>query len=640
MQDDGTTMTSPVVAPESTALPSMPPSDARPTHWISPSSAAGAPDCYCIGTGRFLRAVLVPALVQSGYRPALIQPRGRSFLNFVLSQPDEPCGARLYPIDTVLESGEIRTDHIPIYGAFSLGSPEDRQALLQCGWTTHVKHPPRILGVGVTEAGLAHYDTPIMQDLYEILLQFHRLLQTKTWSFAQDQRGAEHTSDDEPQQPRTTDSISVINTDNVPMNGNVLKGHMFALAKEDAEMIHFLQSHVYFHNTMVDRITSHRPNNALVPRAEPLPTKALVILDPDRLLMQQLQNVAGVVLRTQLDDFQADVELKLRIANGTHTALAHLLALLQITSTDHVIHPTTHSPHSALLVVLDYLDALFDHAILPGWVGHPMDEGGTSSTVAVESRRADEAQAVYRDWRQRLWHPHFGLSTFFITQNGAAKGGLRLGPTVHDLLLQHPTNQPVVPVVMAFAWAVLLRWLTPDQRKRGEDSASKTGVYRGWLQPSLLLALPSPPSPPSPEPTEYADHLRYDLADGWYEFRCACRVADDAQGGAEAKTTPGLSDYLAQWDRAPQSPSEYHRVIRAYLEAQDGGCLGSLLGNASAESALDALVRAIAALYARMVAGDDLLELLREMKEKRGIYREGMRTNVLDAHFQNGCSER
>lgn len=90
-------------------------------------------DCLCLGTGRFLRSVLVPALVGRkedigglGMKPAMIQTRGRSFLEY-MQRRTEPT----YEIDTVLPSGRVETTFIPCYGAFSLGNPEDKHDLVE-----------------------------------------------------------------------------------------------------------------------------------------------------------------------------------------------------------------------------------------------------------------------------------------------------------------------------------------------------------------------------------------------------------------------------------------------------------------------------------------------------------------------------
>ncbi len=108
-----------------------------------------------------------------------------------------------------------------------------------------------------------------------------------------------------------------------------------------------------------------------------------------------------------------DIALKLRVANGTHTAAAHVMALSKLLLTDKL---SSGSNEATLL--MEYLDSFFENQILP---------------AAQNSFGLEETKAVYEDWRKRLAHPHFGLSTFFITQNGAAKGGIRIGPTICDL---------------------------------------------------------------------------------------------------------------------------------------------------------------------------------------------------------------
>lgn len=116
-----------------------------PTHWLpSPQrqqqlhqkddgqDVVVVVDALCLGTGRFLRSVLVPALVGAGYHPALVQPRGRSFLTYMHENTAESeissSSSSPYEVDTVLENGQIQTDHIPCYGAFSLGTEEDKKA--------------------------------------------------------------------------------------------------------------------------------------------------------------------------------------------------------------------------------------------------------------------------------------------------------------------------------------------------------------------------------------------------------------------------------------------------------------------------------------------------------------------------------
>ena len=86
-----------------------------PAYWRDPE--ATKVQAVCLGTGRFLRSVLVPPLTLSsslGLSTIVIQPRGRSFIDYVA----ETKGS--YEVDTVTESGATQTDQVKISGAFTL----------------------------------------------------------------------------------------------------------------------------------------------------------------------------------------------------------------------------------------------------------------------------------------------------------------------------------------------------------------------------------------------------------------------------------------------------------------------------------------------------------------------------------------
>lgn len=518
-----------------------------PTKWLATS--ASDIDCLCLGTGRFLRSVLVPALVEAGFHPALVQTRGRSMLEYMLER-ERPT----YEVDTVLTDGNISTEQILCWGAFSLGTSQDKQALLE-ELLPHMK-TPSIIGVGVTEAGLASSSTQVMKNLYELLQHCHT-----RFSFE-------------------NNKLCVIDMDNVPNNGQVIQSHMLELARDDADIVTFLKQKVAFLDTMVDRITSQREgSNGMVPRCEPTPAKALVILDiHDNLppAFRKLPKDFGVVVRSTAAQLQGDIALKLRVANGTHTAMAHAMALSTIPKTDIVISP------SAGALWMSYVDSLFEQDILVG---------------ATPLYGKTETKETYQDWRRRLCHAHFGLSTFFITQNGDAKGGIRLGPTVTSLLL----GKERVTVAMAYAFAAILRWLTPCHL-----GVRPEGVYRGWLDGAISREAAVSTS----KGEAYADGLRHDLQEKWYEFRCVCGVHGRP-----------LAEWLAELTASPQQPQSHVEAIRAYLTASDGGNLSSsLLG-------LDDLVQAVATLYARMVVGDGMTTMLEEMKNGEGVYSNGFATD-------------
>lgn len=424
-----------------------------------------------------------------------------------------------------------------------------------------------------------------MKDLYELLQTTQMKLQQGTW-----------------EKPNTPNQkLCVINMDNVPNNGDRVHNHMMAIAmnQNDDEMKEFLATQVAFLNTMVDRITSQREgSNGLVPRCEPIPAKACVICDPHGDLpasFDTLKEKYGVVIRKSSIEIEGDIALKLRVANATHTAIAHVMALIQWTNTD-LLAPKASDAASedAVLtaqVLMNYLDQLVEHQIQPsGFPGF--------------GRNCPEAQAAYEDWRPRLTHAHFGLSSFFITQNGAAKGGIRLGPTVVDLL-QHNQHQPLT-VTMAYAFAVLLRWLTPR-----DASVVENGIYTGWLAGADRM-ITVDTSSASPETVSYADGLCHNLKEGWYQFKCACKIGGRA-----------FSELLADFETTPCQPSAYCDTIRSYLLSPDGGNLGAV----AHKPALTTFVQAIAMLYARMIAGDSLVEMLEEMAEASGAYApKGMAT--------------
>jgi len=536
-------------------------------------SSTTAIDSLCIGSGRFLRSVLVPALVAANYRPAIIQTRGRTFLDYccgkdtptqIEGEGENEFRSWTYEVDTVHFDGRIETINVPFWGAGTLGNPEGKKDILElCSklGSSNNGDKPLIIGVGVTEAGLSSSSTKAMKDLYDIFVALSK---------------REHQQ-----------KICVINTDNVSKNGNVIQTFMVELAESDEAMQTFLTESVVFHNTMVDRITSQRPgSDGFVPRAEPTPLKALVIEDlrkalPSCFAGDTLRKEHGVVIRTVAGKLDADIALKLRIANGIHTAAAHAMALSGLVTTD-VLSPKTdtidlHSGEVRLL--MNYLDSFFEHQIL----------NGVEATTEFEASRSD-AQAVYEDWRRRLCHAHFGLSTFFITQNGAAKGGIRIGPTIKDLIL---SSQPI-QCSTVFALAAILIFLSPASVLKRKTAGN---VWVGTLDSKRNTEQSEDIKLTESGTATYADGLTYNLIEGRYDFRCDCDVNE----------TP-LPKVLCSIDSGSQ-PIEYEDVVRSYLCKPNGGNLSSVADT----PAFKILVKAVAALYARIRGGDAILDILRDL---------------------------
>lgn len=324
----------------------------------------------------------------------------------------------------------------------------------------------------------------------------------------------------------------------------------------------------------------------MVPRCEPTPSKAMVVLDPnmDWKLGENVSSCKknGVVVRSTREQLDVDIALKLRIANGTHTAVSHALALERYLQTSILADKNLGG------LFMKYLDQLVSGQIIPG------------CKLLVGDKDA-MAKAVYDDWRRRLIHPNFGLSTFFITQNGPAKGGIRWGPTIVDLVKQDTTIQ----ASFAFAFAVLLRWLTPV-----EDDDGSTGIYTGWLEncqekPSFASSIKKDTDDGT---TMYADGLRYNLKQGWYEFKCPIIV--DADNKKTQPLVKSLQESVGRTTAASIS------TTRKYLIAKDGGDLGSV----SNYSSIDDLAQAVAFFYTRLSTGQKVVNLLRDLEaSKDGI---------------------
>ncbi len=162
-----------------------------------------------------------------------------------------------------------------------------------------------------------------------------------------------------------------------------------------------------------------------------------------------------------------------------------------------------------------------------------------------------------------------------------------------------------------FALAAILRFLTPIEAK-----APSNGIYRGWLDGSQRGGSDEIKSEKEDTVT-YADGLSYNLKEGWYEFRCSCKVASSS---ADNNLTP-LPELLGSFD-SPQQPNTYEEVIRSYLIKNDGGDLSRVASNPTTKHYFDKLVKSVSTLYARMVAGDGMLNILKEMSTKQGMFEE------------------
>lgn len=184
-----------------------------------------------------------------------------------------------------------------------------------------------------------------------------------------------------------------------------------------------------------------------------------------------------------------------------------------------------------------------------------------------------------------------------------------------------------------------MRFLTPSR----PVATPKDGVYTGWLDEVQRNGFDEIHENDD-DCVMYADQLLYNLKQGWYEFRCSCEV--DVPAIMFGKHP--LSVLLASFGTT-QQPVAYEDIVRAYLTAADGGDMFDVANHPCLKEYFDVLVKSVAVLYARMVAGDGMLQLLKEIMNE---YDHGLATNcnamtdtvdqgnihgISPLHFQPSC---
>ena len=267
--------------------------------------------------------------------------------------------------------------------------------------------------------------------------------------------------------------ISVINTDNVSLNGAKLKELVLEMTDNCSnDFYKWLEDNVTFHNSMVDRITSHRIDDELVPRAEPLPAKALVIEDLNNRLPAKIRTY-GVLITSEPNELEKLISLKLLISNATHSCMVYSMALCGFSGTSSCIKNRQF---------LNLIDGIFQQDILSSF----------------KDTLKESALDTYEEWRTRLQHPFFEMNTFFVCQNATSKLCIRILPTLIKLVSfnREPSG------LLAYAVAVMFRFLTPV-------SICDNGVFVGKILKKDDLQ----------DSKIYANNLSYDLSKGEYQFR-------------------------------------------------------------------------------------------------------------------------
>jgi tagaturonate reductase len=255
--------------------------------------------------------------------------------------------------------------------------------------------------------------------------------------------------------------VFVIPTELVPDNGPRLAAMVDQLAtrlERRAEFRAWLEARVRFCSSLVDRITTGAPpgdqrgtlesrvgyTDALLTVTEPYCFWA-VAADPAALRAAFAVDIApdSVVFAPDIRFYE---ERKLRLLNGTHTALAPLALLAGVrTVREAALHPHLGA----------FLHRLLFEEIVPG-----------------TDLRADAAEAFGRAVVERFKNPWLDHEWRVIATNQTAKMRLRVVPTI----VRFTEQRGRVPDGLALACAAHLRYLRPVARRSATEGE---GWWRG-----------------------------------------------------------------------------------------------------------------------------------------------------------------
>ncbi|CAI5717022.1 unnamed protein product [Peronospora effusa] len=501
-------------------------------------------DTICIGSGRFLRSVLIPTLQAAGSGVIIAQTRGLNFASVCAKDEGK------YEVDTIQKDGSVQTQVIQVEAVGSLGDAQGRRAFMELP-SKLLKL--KIIGFGVTESGIVKGGQAVV-DLTELLYK----------SF----------------QANSNHVISVINTDNLPKNGEIIKKLVLETEWNDqpsdlAPFRAYVTSKVHFHNTMVDRLTSHRAGDSLVPLTEPWPTKTLVIQDIQGVLdAEVLSTLPGVHIRTTANQLEQDHLIKLSIANAVHTAMVYLLALTRVKTTCEVLkYPE----------IRQFLDLLYVNDIAPSLLSRGVSK--------------EQAQHAYDEWMGRVEHKHFGLDNFWVGQNAMLKFGVRLFSSVKANVAMDEMYRP--SVFMAFATAIILRYLTPTQENSRKENGSGPTIFVGAMD---SIQDSTPMYSTTEKAWVYANGLSANVSTGKYEFL-------DGEKGDTARILWRASQQVI---RASKSSShDFPKSARAESSSEVSSGVGvavasilsSVEGFDLTNDAYASFAADVAALYQRLVSG-------------------------------------
>ena len=233
--------------------------------------------------------------------------------------------------------------------------------------------------------------------------------------------------------------ITIACCDNIRQNGKMLQRNLMAylVACADDELAHWVNDHVAFPCSMVDRITPRSPDS-LSHELETLVHKQVIspILCEDYiqwvlsdLAAAEMPDLAtvGVTVTSDVDPYE---ETKIRVLNGGHTALAYMAALEGVETFDEAMR-------------IPHLRAHFD--------GYEQKEVLPALTIDVPF----EKDAYQKKTARRFGNKAIGDTVARICADGMAKFPIFVRPTLAGCLAQGIT--PDFGIQSIASWYVFAR---------------------------------------------------------------------------------------------------------------------------------------------------------------------------------------
>lgn len=247
--------------------------------------------------------------------------------------------------------------------------------------------------------------------------------------------------------------IAVIATELIPENGKKLEAIVYQLLEFnnlESEFGIWLKKHVFFCNSLVDRIVPGKPDELALEKLElelGYKDNLLIMAEPYRLWaiegnerVSELVNLEsadhGVIVKPDIEIYR---ELKVRLLNGSHTLACGI----------------------AYLSGIDTVNAAMNDAVLKEYISDVM-ENEISPAIPYKID-ADVASAFARSVLDRFANPYIEHLWINITFQYAMKIKIRILP----VLVQYYKIYNKVPQHIAFGFAAFLLFMRSN-KKEGE----------------------------------------------------------------------------------------------------------------------------------------------------------------------------